>query len=596
MRLSQLVASATLLALVTVLNTATYAQRTVDTRAALSAVMDAQIFPYGVRQGFKVLGDTKGKKCNFSLGLSLNGTNLYGSPYGQPISASLPWTSPDLKLPTSSGGTYALVVQAIDPSGPGGANACKGQATLSFAVVPETGKLTALSSSGAVMAVNQVIHFKVSGKTFGSCKFNAGLVGTPGGYTVIDTAINPLPYEFAFSFTEPGEVVATADEIDDAPGMPEGCTGHVKASVSVVARPACPAANEYYQSSDDSEFGCLYYSRSNNTLAIFTCPTGYDKFHASSGESFQYGCRKQTSPALALGVISGLLGPSVSPALATLGGSNGPQPDKPTITGVFAVPEGAGSAARPVSNMFYAGEDLQVNVTGNLPNSAGYGNLCGYTVELENIASGKIVESTKRNYSSFGIQEAGPIASSGEYRVHVIPFKQPNLGPPACLGKADSKVAFYPKAAWVTGLTLVGFGYHFNGGDDAGIPQWCENCASIFSPAHNTAFLQIIPTAIGSTPGGTCVYNIAEVGGGENRFAGALIRNGQPAVPSDQQSVYSKTSKPPFWNQWGGVSNTVTVTITTEANDGLYPGCNILGGKITKTITFTDKTGATVTK
>jgi|GEM_PF-2697096 len=596
MRLSHLVASATLPLFVIMLNAAASADpRTVDTRPAISAIMEAQIFPYGVRQGFKVLGDTKGKKCDFTWNL---GPGIAAQSVSAVLSPTQPWISDDLKLPTSNGNTYSLVIKA-DPtgSGPGGANTCQGQVTLSFAVVPETGKLTALTSSAKVVAVNQYIRFTVSGKTFGSCKFNFGL-GTQGsapGYTLTDTATNPLPYDYPYSSPQAGDYFVTADEIDDAPGMPEGCTGHFKTPFNVIPRPACPAANEYYQSADDSEFGCLYSSRSKPTILGYACPTGYDKFQ-SIDQNVQYGCRKQSSPALALGVIGGLLGgpPSINPALA-LGGYGGPQADKPTITGAQIVAEPAGNAPRPNINVFYAGEALKIDVAGNLPNKAGFGgNECGYAIKLQDVTSDNVIRTM--TFDTFDIHDVGVVAA-GNYRVYVMPSTSPG-GPPACLGMAEiAKVTIYPWAAWVTNVKLVGFGYHFNAGDAAGLYQFCENCTSIFSPAHNTAFLQIVPTVIGSTPGsvGACAYNITQVGGGQNIVVEVPYKNGQPAVPSDQQSLYSATSGPPFWNKWDGVSNTVTVTIS-PGNDSYWPTCNILGGKITKTITFTDKTGATVVK
>jgi hypothetical protein len=214
MRLSQLVASTTLLASVLVLNSAAFADSR-DNRLTLSAAMDAQVFPYGVRQGFKVLGDTKGKTCNFAYSVSLNGAYVGGQgPISAKLSPGVPWASDDLRLPTSGGGNYSLLVAAIDPApGPTGANGCKGQVTLSFAVVPETGKLTGLTTSAKVVAVNQIIRFRVSGKTFGTCKFNSGfgVQGSKPSYSLIDTATNPLPFDYSNSYTQAGDYFVTAE-------------------------------------------------------------------------------------------------------------------------------------------------------------------------------------------------------------------------------------------------------------------------------------------------------------------------------------------------------------------------------------------------
>jgi hypothetical protein len=261
----------------------------------------------------------------------------------------------------------------------------------------------------------------------------------------------------------------------------------------------------------------------------------------------------------------------------------------PTITKLQAVAAPPGGAYRPNSNILYAGDVFQFDVSGNMQNTTGP-NRCGYTVQVKNKA-GQITNTS--SFTEFNIWDAGVIKSPGEYTVHAIPYNTPGGSPAACLGSAEIGVTFYAKAAWVTGIKLVGFGYHFNGGDAAGMPQFCPNCDSIFSPPHNRAFLQIVPTIVGATPGGTCAYGI-EAGADGGGYG--LFFNGQPAVPSDQSGFNSPTDAPPYWNKYDSDSNTIAVTILGVTNFVPYPPCNVLGGKITKTITFTNNPALKVVK
>jgi hypothetical protein len=548
-----------------------------DTRVGLAGAMDGVLFPYGVRQGFKVLGDTKGQKCAFSYTVTLNG-NVVVSP--QSVSAPLPWNSPDLRLGASGGNNYTVSVTAVDSL----TNACKGQVTLSYGVVSEIGKISELKTTVKVAAVNQTIGFTVSGTSFGYCKYRGAI--TRGGSVVANAVVTSLPYDYSAAFPDAGEYLATADEIDDS-GAPEGCTGHLKTTFTVIPRPACPTATEYYQAADDSEFGCLvpgvYFNQGN-----YACPTGFVPF-SQIGDSTQWGCRVPNKPLMSLSAVGALLGN------AKLGGGGGPvllagsdptQTDKPKILKVQAV-AASGGAPRPNSNVFYAGELFQFDVSGNLPNSGGYNNpnLCGYTVEIKN-SKGQITN--QGGFTEFKIWDAGKIPAPGEYSIHAIPYTTPNGPPPACLGSAEiPKIHFYPKAAWVTGIKLVGFGYHFHMADGANMPEFCEACTSIFSPAHDRAFLQIIPTVEGATPGGTCTYNIQQTGGGNDAFNEVQYSNGDLSVPNNQKQFFSPDLVAPFWSMYGGASNTVTVTVLAGTNLG-WPSCNIIGGKITKTITFFD--------
>jgi hypothetical protein len=580
MRFSHLLASIAFLAYCFAPHTAVRA----DSLVLLSGGVLAPTFQYGEVQGFKLYGNTNGKKCTFTYAISLNGGPAQTR---GPISAALPWTSDDFKLPASNGASYALAVNAVDL--PGGANACTGQLALSFVVVPQIGKLSAITTSASIVAVNQTIGFTVSGQSFGYCNYNSALNQT--GSQIVHSLIKQVPYQYSAALPAPGEYFATADEIDDQ-GTPEGCTGHVKTVFTVIPRPPCPSVLFSYQTSNDSEFGCSYVPIPNTSIPAFTCPTGYNKFQSSLPQIVWYGCRQQSSAALTLETVGGLLGGlQKSTAVVGLGSGGGTVADitaTPTIVSLQAVAAPAGGAWRPNSNVLYAGDVFQFDVAGNVPNSGGYlPNLCAYSVEIRN-SKGQLTN--QAGFTEFKIWDAGAVAAPGVYSVRAIPYTPPGGGgTPPCLGKAEIKVRFYPKAAWITGLKLVGFGYHFAAGDAAGMPQFCPNCDSIFSPAHDRAFLQIIPIANGSTPGGSCAYGITATGTDANEIGGyGTIDNGQPAVPVAQQQFFSPTLGAPYWQKLDGTSITAAVTILAVTNFPPYPPCNVIGGTITKTITFTN--------
>jgi hypothetical protein len=215
-------------------------------------------------------------------------------------------------------------------------------------------------------------------------------------------------------------------------------------------------------------------------------------------------------------------------------------------------------------------------------------------VTIQNLNKSVVQNTMEFIFHTFDIQNVGKVPSAGDYSVTVKPFAYPSDKYSPCLGKAElKKVTFYSRRAWVTGLNLVGFGFHFNMADAMGLNQFCENCSSIFSPAHDRAFLGIAPVLIGKTddPAGLglklCVYNITQTGAGDGTPNEVVYKNGQPSVPADNAQLYSANSAPPFWNMYN--DDKVTVTVTISAGNDAGPGyinCHILGGKITKTITF----------
>jgi hypothetical protein len=550
----------------------------------------APVFPYGQAQLFQVLGNTSGKNCSFSWYVQLNGANVQGQGGSLPavngVNAPLPWNSPDLRLPSSNGQDYTLIVIAASTA----SNTCTGTVKATFQVEPQIGTLGKISVP-AVAAVNQTISFAVTGTTYGYCSYSGAI--TLNGTQVAHSTISTLPYYYTAAFPTAGNYSATADEID-VNGRPQGCTGHLTTGFTVVARPVCPQANQYYQSSDDSEFGCLVNGVWLSAPAAYTCPTGYDAFD-TAGQTTEWGCREPGKLALTpsqIGVLSGAALNVLPSSGATPKPTSPPATSNPTIVSVQSVVH-SGGLWRPNSNVFYAGEDYSVSVVGNIPNSGGYDPaMCAYTVQVINSINQVVLSPAFTNFNTWDV---GAIPYPGHYQVKVIP--DPNAGAQGpCGGSASiADVYFYPQAAWVTGFELSGFGHHFAGGTSgsAWSGQWCQNCDSIFSPAHDTAFLEMVPTIQGATAGGTCAYNVQFNGhsfdGNNSMNLGqnqeVLYKNGQPGLPASQPNLYSGYN--PFWSQWSDSSNTAQVTITA-GNDLIIPPCIIAGGTITKSITFTD--------
>jgi hypothetical protein len=266
----------------------------------------------------------------------------------------------------------------------------------------------------------------------------------------------------------------------------------------------------------------------------------------------------------------------------------GTLPLPPMITSVEPVPALPGNAPRPEVTIHYAGEDFRVRVAGSVPDQGNVSpNKCGYKVELQNIETSKLSNETQ--FDSFGVKDLGSPPGPGDYRVLVTPKQFTGTTFSACVGKAElGDVKFFPKAAWVTGLKLVGLAYHFRMADAMGMPQFCDACGSVFSPAHDRAFLGIQPNVVGVTPGAqaTCAYEITQSGDGAPGTIQGSHKNGQ-ALSS---LAFPTSLNAPWWNMYNNDTNTITVTISPGKNS-LWPSCNILGGRITKTIRWTKNTG-----
>jgi hypothetical protein len=365
---------------------------------------------------------------------------------------------------------------------------------------------------------------------------------------------------------------------------------------TVVPRPVCPQANQYYQSSDDSEFGCLVNGVWLSPPAAYTCPTGYNSFD-TAGQTTQWGCRVPGKLALTPSQIAQLSGAALNvlpSSGATPKPTAPPATSNPVIKSITWTPP-KDSLWRPNSGIVFTGEHLNFTIVGNIPNNGGYDpNSCAYTVQLINSQNNQVLQNA--SYTQFNTWDFGAVNAAAVYKVNVVP--DPNAGWAApCGGSAtlSSEIVVVPQRAWVTGLQLSGFGHHFAGGTsgDAWSGQWCQNCNSIFSPAHDTAFLEMVPTLQGTTPGGSCAYNVTFNGhsfdGNNSMNLGQALevvyQNGQPGLPASQPNLYSGYN--PFWSQWSDNSNTAEVTIS-PGNDLVIPPCYVIGGKITKSVTFTN--------
>jgi hypothetical protein len=253
-----------------------------------------------------------------------------------------------------------------------------------------------------------------------------------------------------------------------------------------------------------------------------------------------------------------------------------------------------GSAYRPENYIAYTGEHIDLAITGSQDNAAtDAANRCMYQVTVKDLdapSRGTIYSST---FAHFAPLDLGALAPAGLYQIDVAP---PTVNDgfylPECGGHASTNVRVLPPIGWITGMDLVGFAFHFNAGDDMAMPQFCDACTSIFSPAHNRSFLGVHPHTDGltQTPNsqGTCVYNITAARGSDVRGGEAQYINGQPGTPKKFIAFTGAIGNPesPYWYMYNDDSDTVTVTIT-EGHDQLFPSCFIVGGKISKTIHFT---------
>ncbi len=263
---------------------------------------------------------------------------------------------------------------------------------------------------------------------------------------------------------------------------------------------------------------------------------------------------------------------------------------KPTLSHMQVVTQHG--AARPNPDILYAGEPLRVNFVGNIDNHAG-SDVCSYTVTTEHLSN---KHKTESHFDRFMVQSMPTLAERGEYRIVAEATAKDAL--PHCQGKAEKVVNLHDaRAAWITDVALTAGGVHFNAHDQGAYPQFCANCTSVFSPAHNIALLRITPVIQFGDGKTWCNYKIDQKFENDSRSHGGHYLKG-PALPSGSHEegtaglTYSvKDSEfPPFLNRWNNNNNHVNVTIVGDAGDPTTPPCNVNapGGHISKSITFTD--------
>lgn len=542
------------------MNPALLIDTTPTTGVALQGEMARAVFPAGVAQTFKLTSSTGGKNCHFSVEMS----NGNGVTFSHVYDAPLPWTSPDFAQGNNAPGQqYAITVKAVAPTKPG-PSACQGVANLNYRVVYEIGSITSVTLAPKSVATGQKVDWAVNGKSFGYCDYMVS-TGTRGAPADNSYHAQQLPNHFSMSYDKPGQYFVNADETIQG-GNPVGCAGHAKSDfVTVLPRPTCPAPQYAYKSPDDSDYGCVFPASVQPTITeTFSCPVGYSA-QKSILQDVQYGCHRDSAPKTL--ITTAILGASAISVASGSGATSGsPKLDTPTITKVQLV-AASGGLPRPNSNVFYSGEDLQVDISGNVTNNGGWNIFkCGYEVQLENISTN---HTDSYFFTNFTIHSLGANHPPGEYRVKAVP--KTTLEALACAGSASTGTFHLDRrAAWLTDLKLKGFGYHFNMADDMAMPQFCENCTSIFSPAHNSAFLMTTPVFADGGP--ACAYSITQNG----NVTPEVYANGK-VIPTGQEQ------QPPFMTKWG---NSNTVTVTVKGLEGLsVPACN---GSVTKTISFTD--------
>jgi hypothetical protein len=265
-------------------------------------------------------------------------------------------------------------------------------------------------------------------------------------------------------------------------------------------------------------------------------------------------------------------------------------PVAPYIKGMYVrgLTSGADDAAR-------TDEPIEFAVEGNINNGNDPAQQCGWTLLLiDSNGQGKPAL-TGNKFSASQTIPAGKLASfaPGMYTMRVKSTAlDDGLANQSCGSQADKKFTLKKATATIKDVTLVAFAYHFNmassdgyGSPDSNSPNlsaYCQNCNSVFSPAHDIGVLRIKPIFSG---GETCSYAVIQKFNGKQTTHSVFYTIGDamtgiPAISAPRLNVYP--------------NNETIVTVTLQGTAGPGGPCD---GSATKTIAVHDNVALrTVTK
>ena len=257
-------------------------------------------------------------------------------------------------------------------------------------------------------------------------------------------------------------------------------------------------------------------------------------------------------------------------------------PKIPTITGLFVAP-----VVTRKAEAWRQDEAVDFYVSGNVKNNDDAAMQCGWTLFMVN-SNGQ--EKKVTTGSKFTMGQIIPAAffsayEPGEYTLRVkSSVADDKIANQDCKGEASHTFKLLRATATIKDVQLLAFAHHFNagnntgytspGGDDNGFfGSLCQNCSSIFSPAHDIGLLRISPIF---AAGQTCSYSVIQ------KFNGQQTSRLVVYTPSDSMSGIDAKA-PPKLNVYSDDKTTVLVTLVGAPGPG--GPCE---GTVTKAITVHD--------
>jgi len=260
-----------------------------------------------------------------------------------------------------------------------------------------------------------------------------------------------------------------------------------------------------------------------------------------------------------------------------------------SITGMFMK-----SSASQTPDSARQDEEIQVTVQGSVDNAFHPEKQCGWSLFVVNSGGqGKYV-SSGNSFFKYQLIPAGTLSgyAPGKYTLHVkSSSKDDAIANVSCKGEANMPFTLLKAVAVIKDVRLKSFGQHFNAGKGHGPhspggeamegADFCANCMSNFSPAHDIGGLRITPVfaagqecsyaVIQKFNGKTTTHPVAYLPGNEMAGAGAMSAPGLN-VYSDDSTVVTVTlvgAPHPFIKTLTPCQGTVTKTITVHDDPNL---------------------------